>query len=238
VTSNSIVKVEILDNIPIHLDPEVVAKKLHLDQKRGCSGYLKDIQELLEIANFVIEPKAIYQVLYVDNKNKDTVDIGGVRFTSRILRINLDKIGRVFPYIVTIGRKLEDRADSFDDLFKKLCLDEMGDEALGSARQYLADYLKRKYKLGQISIMSPGSLEDWPLTQQKQLFSLFGNVEDLVGVRLTESCLMIPRKSVSGIYFPTEVKFYSCQLCPRKGCKQRRAPYDIKMVERCSSNLT
>jgi len=236
--SNSSVKMEILDNIPIHLDIEVVAKKLHLHQKRGCLGYLKDIQELLEIANFVIEPKAIYQVLYVDNKNKDMVDIGGVRFTSRILRINLDKIGRVFPYIVTIGKELENRADSFDNLFRRLCLAEMGDEALGLARQYLADYLRREYKLGQISRMSPGSLEDWPLTQQKQLFSLFGNVEDLVGVSLTESFLMIPRKSVSGIYFPTEVEFYSCQLCPRERCKRRQAPYDIKMAERYGNNPT
>jgi len=45
-------------------------------------------------------------------------------------------------------------------------------------------------------------------------------------VRLTESLLMIPRKSASGIYFPTEVSFSSCQLCPRERCDNRKAGYD------------
>ena len=220
----------VLDNIPIHLDPEEVLKRLHLDEKRG---YLNAVQELVEIANSVIHPKVIYEVSYVDNKNEDTVDIGGIRFTSRVLRVNLDKIGRVFPYIVTIGKELEDKAASFDNLLKQYCLDEIGNVALSLVGQYLEDYLKKEYKLGQISSMSPGggSLKDWPITQQKQLFSIFDNVEDLVGVKLTPSLLMIPRKSESGMYFPTEVKFYSCQLCPRERCQDRQAPYDKNLAE-------
>ncbi len=219
---------EVLDNIPIHLDPGEVLKGLHLDEKRG---YLNAVQELVEIANSVIHPKVIYEVSYVDNKNEDTVDIGGIRFTSRVLRVNLDKIGRVFPYIVTIGKELEDKAASFDNLLKQYCLDEIGDEALYLLRRCLEDYLKKKYRLGQISNMSPGSLKDWPITQQKQLFSIFGNVEALIGVKLTDSLLMIPRKSESGMYFPTEVKFYSCQLCPRERCQDRQAPYDKNLAE-------
>ena len=69
-------------------------------------------------------------------------------------------------------------------------------------------------------------MDDWPITQQKELFSLFGDVEELIGVTLTESCLMVPLKSSSGIYFPTEVTFETCQLCPREVCESRRAPYD------------
>jgi hypothetical protein len=38
--------------------------------------------------------------------------------------------------------------------------------------------------------------------------------------------LMIPVKSVSGIFFPTEIKFESCQLCPVARCTGRRAHYD------------
>jgi hypothetical protein len=78
--------------------------------------------------------------------------------------------------------------------------------------------------------MSPGSLKDWPITEQKILFSSLGDVESAVGVRLTGSFLMIPRKSVSGIYFPTEIPFLSCQLCPREKCPSRQAAYDRKLV--------
>jgi hypothetical protein len=98
--------------------------------------------------------------------------------------------------------------------------------ALGKAAQYLEQHLKRRFGLTRLSSMSPGSLEDWPITQQKALFSLFGKTDKLISVKLTEHMLMIPRKSISGIYFPTRVSFLSCQLCPRKDCPSRKAPYD------------
>jgi predicted transcriptional regulator len=74
--------------------------------------------------------------------------------------------------------------------------------------------------------MSPGSLKDWPIEEQRALFAILGDVEGSIGVRLSESLVMIPSKSLSGIYFPTEVPFYSCQLCPRERCPSRRATYD------------
>jgi len=80
--------------------------------------------------------------------------------------------------------------------------------------------------------MNPGSLEDWPLTQQKQLFTLFRNIEKILGVKLTEQCYMIPRKSVSGVFFPTESKFYSCQICPRKRCDSRKSNYSPGLVKK------
>jgi hypothetical protein len=74
--------------------------------------------------------------------------------------------------------------------------------------------------------MSPGSLEDWPITEQPKLFSLFGDTEKSIGVKLTASLLMIPRKSISGILFPSEEGFVSCRLCPRENCPSRKAEFD------------
>ena len=76
--------------------------------------------------------------------------------------------------------------------------------------------------------MDPGSgdADVWPIEQQKELFSVFGDVETLIGVRLTDSMLMIPTMSVSGIVFPTETEFASCQVCHRGGCPRRTAPFD------------
>jgi len=50
-------------------------------------------------------------------------------------------------------------------------------------------------------------------------------------VILTESFLMMPRKSSSGIFFPTETPFFACQLCPREGCPARKAAYDPRKVQ-------
>ncbi|RLC64148.1 MAG: vitamin B12 dependent methionine synthase, partial [Chloroflexi bacterium] len=221
---------KILDDIPVHLDVEQVLKELHLNERKEQFDV---VRKLVEIANSVIQPKVIYEISYVDNKNEDTVDIGGIKFTSRVLRINLDKVGKVFPFIMTIGKELEDRMASFDNLLEQYYLDEIGNVALGLIGNYLEEHLKREYRMGQLSSMYPGmgDLQDWPIAQQEQLFSLFGNVEELIGVKLTPSMLMIPRKSESGIYFPTEVEFLSCQICSRERCKERHAPYNKELAE-------
>lgn len=218
---------ELLDTITVRPNPKEVLRQLHLGTE-----HLENVQELIETAHSLMRPRVIYKVSYVTHRNENTVDIDGVRFTSRILRVNLDGIERVFPYVMTIGRELENTATSLGNIVKQFYLETIGDIALDHVGEYFEDHLKRKYGLEKISEMNPGSLEDWPITQQKNLFSLLGNVEDLAGVKLTESLLMIPRKSVSGIYFPTEVTFYSCQLCPRKNCEHRQAPYDENLKDK------
>ena len=79
--------------------------------------------------------------------------------------------------------------------------------------------------------MNPGSgdVDIWPIEQQRELFSLFGDVKALIGVTLTDSFLMIPNKTVSGVFYPTEVDFVTCQLCHRERCPNRRAPFDAHL---------
>jgi len=81
--------------------------------------------------------------------------------------------------------------------------------------------------------MSPGSGAEgvWHIEQQKQLFSLFGNVEDLIGVKLADSYLMIPNKSLSGICFSEGIEYITCQLCPRENCPGRKAPFNENLNE-------
>ena len=226
---------EVLNSIPVNLDLEAVLKRMHVRNK--SESIVKNVQEMLEIAHPIAKPKAIYEVSYVDNKNGDSLEIGGVRFTSRVLRVNLDEVGRVFPYVVTCGRELDGIKIPSDDFIKGYYLDQIKETAVILARQHLEEHLREQYALGQMSRMAPGAGagDDWPIIQQKELFSIFGGrdkVEELIGVRLTDNCLMIPIKSVSGILFPTEIKFEACQLCPREKCIGRRAAYDPDLVKK------
>ena len=226
---------EILDNIPFKLELGVVLKKLSPNKE---NKYLEGIvQELIELVRPVAKPKAVYEVSYVEKKDEDSLEIGGIKFTSRVLRVNLDKVERVFPYIATCGTELDEVPVSPDDFMRYYCLDTIKEIVLRSAISYLGEYLTKKYALGQLSRMSPGSgsVDDWPLAQQRALFSIFGEVEDLIGVRLTEHLVMIPLKSVSGICFPTQIKFESCQLCPREACIGRRAPYNPDLAKKYRS---
>jgi len=221
---------EVFNSIPVSLEPDKVLKFMRV---RSNSPQVEGlVQELIEVVRPIAKPKAVYKVSYVDAKDGDTVTIDGVSFTSRVLRINLDHVERVFPYIATCGTELEEIAVPSDDFMKSFCLDAVKTVVLRSAIAYISNHLKKYYALGEMSHMNPGSLESWPVSQQRALISLFGNVEELIGVRLTEGCMMIPMKSVSGIHFPTEVRFESCQLCPREKCFGRKAPYDPELAKK------
>ena len=221
---------EVFNSIPVDLEPDKVLKSMGM--RGGNQQVERLVQELVEVTRSIAKPKVVYKVSYVDDKDGDTVTIDGVKFTSRVLRINLDQVERVFPYIATCGTELEEIAVSFSDVMKSFCFDAIKTMVLGSAVTYFSNRLIEYYALGKMSRMNPGSLESWPITQQEALFSIFGNVEELIGVKLTDSCVMYPLKSVSGIYFPTEIKFESCQLCLREKCIGRRAPYDPELAKK------
>jgi hypothetical protein len=215
--------INILNNIPVEIDIESLLSKAHIKPDHNNA---RDIKAVIESIRPAIKPKAVYQVSYIRTKDDDVVDIDGVRFTSRVLRVNVDKVERVFPFIATCGTEIEERSQQYQDILYRYVLDALQEHVLRNAVMYFQDYLQKTYRLGKIAMMNPGSLQDWPIAEQKPLFSLFGDVKSMIGVELTESLLMVPVKSVSGIVFPTEVTFESCQLCPREHCPGRRAPYN------------
>jgi hypothetical protein len=211
-----------LVDIPVKLDLESMRKSLHL-RHHGDRSYA---QTLVGIAEPLISAKAVCRDCFIEEKLDDAICIEGTRLTSKVLRKNADNIERVFPYVITIGDKLEEAVKACEDLLDRYSLDLAGNVALHTARGHLEDHLRSTYALDRISYIGPGSLKDWPIENQKPLFSILGDVEGHVGVKLEENYLMRPIKSLSGIYFPTEISFHTCQLCSRERCPGRRALYD------------
>ena len=216
---------EILNPIAVQVDLGAIKKSAHVPE-----GEEHRLQSLISAAHSVMTAKAVYKVSYIDAKAEDSVIIGGVLFKSKVLRKHLDKVERVFPYVVTIGKGVEDLEKTSGDALEKYYLDLIGNAAVVKARDHLKSRLSNRYGLGGLSYLGPGQLKDWPLEEQKPLFSLLGDVERAVGVTLSDSLLMIPRKSLSGIYFPTEIPFMACQLCPKESCPSRKARYDEKLA--------
>jgi hypothetical protein len=217
----------ILDQIPLQLDLDALAKSLRI---KSSSQYFQEFKQLFEAAQAIGKPRVFYRMAYVEAKGDDHVSIDGVRFTSRILRMNLDKANHVFVYVATCGQELETWSAGFDNLLQHFWADALSEAALRVAMAAMSAHLDQHYQPGQTSQMNPGSLPEWPISQQVPLFGLLGDVHSAIGVRLTESLLMMPRKSVSGISFPTETNFASCQLCPRENCPGRRADQDPALI--------
>ena len=217
----------ILDNLKFDISLNDVCRRLHM----GPDSDVSEIQPLIEVAMALIEPKAIYEVSYIEDKLEDAVMVNGRNLTSRVLRKNLDQAERIFPFVITLGPKLGEKQADSTDLLENFYLDTIGNVALNSARKQLKRHLKSEFALEKISSMAPGSLPDWPIEEQAPLFKLLEGIDAAIGVKLSNSLLMLPAKSISGIYFPTEVSFFSCQLCPRKRCESRKAKYSPKLAE-------
>jgi hypothetical protein len=222
--------VEVLDNIPFEVDETALLKELHVSEG---SEDAKAVRNLLETVRGIPKPKAVYKVSYIEGRDDDNVCLDGVVFKSRVLSANLRNVHRVFPYIATCGIELDESDVPSDDFIRRYWLDTIKGMALLAGMEYLFSHIRGKYLLETTSTMSPGEADRdvWPIEQQELLFGLFGNVDELIGVKLTDSLLMIPNKSVSGICFASEVSFRSCQVCQRKNCPGRAAPFDKDLME-------
>ncbi|HPB30225.1 MAG TPA: vitamin B12 dependent-methionine synthase activation domain-containing protein [Candidatus Sumerlaeota bacterium] len=182
--------------------------------------------ELAHAAWKIARPRALICRAGVEARGDDTVTLSGQVFTSRLLRCNVGRSRRVFAYAATCGEELASWAAAFDDPLDRYWADQFCEKALWSAVEIMNRRLARIVRPQPLAHMSPGSLPDWPLEQQRPLFELLGGSPLPIGVALTDSLLMVPVKSVSGIAFPSKDGFSSCRLCPREGCPGRRVPFE------------
>ncbi len=205
--------IEVLDCFRGDIDTVALLTKLKIDNDCDAS----ELKRMFVIAAELARPKAVYLAGYIDSRDVDFIIINGIRFTSRTLAKNLERVERVFPYIATCGVEL-DSVDFSGDLLKQYWWESIKACYLDIARKNLIEYIRKRFLLKKISTMVPGGGEHglWPIEQQKELFSLFGNVEKLIGVKLTDSCLMIPNKSVSGFLFETEKDYSGCRVLQTK----------------------
>jgi hypothetical protein len=222
--------VNVLDNLPFQIDVPALLRDMHV---RPGSRHEPELLDLVKQAEGIARPKAAFKLVFIEGKGPETIKAEGIEFKSKVMRVHLDKLERFFAYVCTSGVELQAWADSYsDDLLMGFYADAVNQAVLRSAFGGFINHLANAYSLANPSAMNPGSLGDWPITQQRPLFDLLGDVTGAIGVQLTETYLMVPTKSVSGILFPTEESFASCQLCPRDSCPNRRAPYDPELFER------
>jgi hypothetical protein len=217
----------VLNDIPCSIDRVRLAKRVHVDLD-SADG--KVLLRMVADAEDAARPKAYYRLAFIEDRGEDWVVIDGQRFPSRVLAVNLTKAHRVFLFAATCGVELDHLFKGVGDILESYWADMIKEAALRVGFDAMNRHIEDTWKPGKTSMMSPGSLEDWPITQQVPLFQLLGDVKSRIGLELSDSLLMNPTKSLSGIRFPTEEGFESCQLCPRDVCEGRRAPYQPELM--------
>jgi hypothetical protein len=219
----------VLDDISTTLPENDLFERLRVrrDSTRGT-----ELLDLIRKAESVGRPRAYFGEASIEERGDDYVVVEGIRFSSRVLVVNTEKTQRVFPFVVTCGTELESWANGLDGLLYRFWSEEIRIAAMRNALAAVEAYLASTYHLDKSSRMAPGEFDDWPIQEQLPLFQLLSDTEKAVGVRLTESMMMLPTKSASGMFFAAAHSFEACMLCTQATCPNRRAPYDPELYDR------
>src|SRR4030042_251708 len=98
--------------------------------------------ELIGMAQPLINLRAIYDISYVGRKDDESVEVAGVIFRSRVLRHNLEHAQKVFPFLITLGAELEQTGASIGDLLKQYYLEEIANIVLDQGSHGVAQRVR------------------------------------------------------------------------------------------------
>jgi len=131
-------------------------------------------------------------------------------------------------FVCTAGPGIENKAMklmSEDKQVEGYMLDMIGSEVVEAAVDKIHKLVGEEMQeigLGITNRFSPGYC-DWGVSEQKKLFNFFP--KEFCGIKLHESSLMTPIKSISGIIGigpDIEIKGYNCQYCELENCIYRK----------------
>lgn len=183
----------------------------------------------------IIQPRLSFAIKTIDRVDGDSVTLeGGVVLKSGKLAWVLECCRLAVCFVATIGPGVEreiSRLSQEGCLTGEYLLDRIGSLAVEAVVDDFQREMGERYggaNGGTTLRFSPGYC-DWPITEQRKIFSLVDSRR--AGVRLTPSLLMVPRKSISGVFGiieegrPTWRAFRNpCLQCDRRNCPERREP--------------
>ncbi len=189
------------------------------------------IDELLIESQKICSVKAQYSVFndVSFDKNSRSVNIEGISFDiKKIVFGQIKKSDSAALFLCTAGDEIGIRsrkAMQDRDFLKGYIYDVIGSEVVESAADLMQDKLEQAAASEGLKITnrySPGYC-GWDVAEQHKLFQLIP--DNFCEIRLTESALMSPEKSISGIIgIGREVRSnsYTCRICDMKDCIYRK----------------
>ncbi len=158
--------------------------------------------------------------------------VGNISFATEKIVINqIKKSEKIALFLCTAGPGIGEwskKLFSQDETLKGYIIDVVGSEIVEAAMDKIQNSLEAEMKVQELSLTnrySPGYC-GWNVSEQQKLFTFFP--ENFCGIKLSDTSLMYPIKSISGIIgIGKEVKKnnYPCKLCDDKNCIYRGKRY-------------
>jgi hypothetical protein len=201
------------------------------------------LDELLDSLDdlHLLEAAIVYEFHIISRLSYEGVVLeNGIVLNGSLFNSILKSAREIAAVVCTIGRRLEERVAYFSaqkDSLRALLLDGIGSAAADSLVQKVCDVMRHEassigYQAS--SRISPGT-PGFPISEQWKLFQLVPGEQ--IGVHLSSSLLMIPRKSVSTIIgigpnMPIWTEAERCNRCNlNKSCL-----YTVHLVSQGKSN--
>ena len=158
---------------------------------------------------------------------------GGMTLKSPKLSRTLRDSEEMVCFITTIGGEIDSEINTMmrqGHLSDAFVMDALGSVAVESVAEQFHRLMQSQYSENDKAVtlrFSPGYC-DWPVEEQRKLFQLFGS--NTADIELKDSCLMMPRKSISAVFgaYPVsgdfaEPPYNPCVDCTKIDCPSRRA---------------
>ena len=215
----------------LDIDTEQVLNHIGYGTSHTPSARIESlVKEYADNICHLIEPSYSYVIRDINSVRGSRVFIeGSVTFRSNVIAQLLEQCQKVAVFVLTIGSRLGDvvRQLAEDGLMVQAAvLDAIGSDAAETLAYVVQDIIGKQAEAEGLGIslrFSPGYC-DWKISQQKMIFRALNG--DCAGVRLTDGCLMVPQKSISGIIGigpGDKVGNYNpCQTCKKRDCIGRR----------------
>lgn len=194
------------------------------------------LKEVLEECEDITGIKAEYRIfdnpVFIENGNIISIDKFSFNTGVTIFK-NLRGSESVALFLCTAGKEISIRsrkAVAEGDFLRGYIYDIVGTETVEVAADLMQDHLERALKTSGNKITnrySPGYC-GWDVSEQHILFDLMLN--NHCGVILTQSALMDPIKSVSGIIgigSKVHRTVYGCKVCGMRECIYREKNYKL-----------
>lgn len=192
---------------------------------------LTTLEECMRKARSLSVPKYTFTEKKISVFNDDSIEIeGGTKFYTKKTTAYMKGASELVLFLVTIGAGIENEASSLTsgkDPLKGYLLDRIGSFAVESLADNLEKRLRKDYSHGKKSVssrFSPGYC-DWPIDDQFKMAKIIDFSK--ADVKLTEGCMMVPKKSISAIVAIADEGVFkefvsSCDICENKECYFRR----------------
>jgi hypothetical protein len=203
----------------------------YTDPESTPEPVIESIRGLFDLAEELCSIRGGYIIsedLIIDRKKKKLFSHNNWFETKQTVTHQLRRSEKAAWFVCTAGEELSLYSRELSDegdLVKGYIVDVLSNIIVEKAMDNIQTALKTdvaKQGLKITNRYSPGYC-DWDITEQKKLFQAFP--ENFLNISLSESCLMIPIKTVSGIIgIGNEVHYneYTCNLCDDVNCTYRK----------------